>query len=144
MTRRRKPEGDAPILNGTGTLQHEILPETLPASDTNGTGDGPPTSGTPIAPAGEDRGPDFKVGPVPVSLTESVCVSVWGNPYVDRQTGATFTVYAVTAECRYRTSAGEWRSGKRFRGAAVPILVWALEKAHSWILNRRDPSNSSS
>jgi hypothetical protein len=88
---------------------------------------------------GEARRPTFKVGPIPTSKDNAVCVSVWENE-VRTGDGRAFKVHNVTVEARYYHD-GEWKSGKQFRGSQLYALVYCLQRASDFILGQRDPEN---
>lgn len=119
--------------------------------DPSGTGlqaewtEGPTSTTPPSEPAagngnGEGRQPVYRVGPIPTDKDNAVTVAVWANE-VQTRDGRTFTVHNVTVEARWRDAAGEWKSGKTFRGSQCYALIYCLQRASDWILAQRDPSN---
>ena len=84
--------------------------------------------------------PVFKVGPIATDRTNAVSVAVWANEI--EADGRTFTVYNLTVEARWRDAAGEWKSGKQYRGSQVYALIYCLQRASDWICSQRDPQQT--
>jgi hypothetical protein len=135
------------------TAVAEPPPDQLPPSDTNGNlpeepnvaGTQPPpdattTSPSEVPPAGNGNGEKKK--PViswryPTDRTTTIEVAVWPN-MITLQSGEQVQVYSVTVQRSYKDQTGNWCKNGSYRGHDLPVLLHALQKAHTWILDQRD------
>lgn len=77
------------------------------------------------------KAPVTSFGPYSCGQGNTIEVAVWSNEIVvegDRKVN----VHAITFSRNYRDSDG-WKKVKTLRPADVPVLIYALNKAQTWI-----------
>ena len=74
-------------------------------------------------------------GPFPTDRNTSVEIAAWDN--LIEVEGGTVTTYNVTIKRSYRDEKGEWKLNQNLRPHDIPVLIFALNKAYSWILDQK-------
>lgn len=118
--------------NGTVTVTEE-LPTAIPIEQE--TVEKPPeTNGTHDKPR-----PVFSLRYNSDSST-SIQVALWPNTITLRD-GSVVTVLSLTIQRRYKDGNGDWHTSNSFRNHDLPVLMHALQRAHSYALDQREQDN---
>ena len=72
----------------------------------------------------------------------SLSLSVWCNTMKNTVTGDEYEQLSVTFQRRYLDRNEQWQTGGSWRVHDLPVLLFLLEKAHSFCLNRRCDDSS--
>jgi hypothetical protein len=83
--------------------------------------------------------PIMNFGPYPSDRNTSIEAAIWQNE-IDVESG-TITTYNVTIKRSYRDESGTWKPNQNYRPHDLPILSHALQKAHSFILEKKNPNS---
>jgi hypothetical protein len=84
--------------------------------------------------------PIMSFGPYPSDRNTSIEASIWKNEI--EGDGGTFAVFNVTLKRSYRDDKGDWQQNQNFRPHDLPVAIYALSKAHNYIMDQK--SNGSS
>jgi hypothetical protein len=84
------------------------------------------------------RKPAYKIGPIPADRNSAVAVSIYQEECTDHE-GRVSTVHSVNVQSRWRDADGTWKDSASLRRSQLPVLMYCLQKAHDWIL-QRDPN----
>lgn len=68
--------------------------------------------------------------------TTSIEVAAWLNVYKTQQ-GEEYEQVSFTVQRSYRDQNDVWAKGGSWRNHDLPVLVYLLQKAHGWALDRR-------
>jgi hypothetical protein len=79
------------------------------------------------------KGPVFTAGPFASGQSDLVELAVWENEIVV-EGGRKVNLHTVTFSRNYRNEEG-WQKTKTLRQQDIPVLIHALQKAYSWILD---------
>jgi hypothetical protein len=74
--------------------------------------------------------------------TTSISLAVWANQMTNTQTNETYEQLVVTFQRRFRNDQGEWVCGGAWRVHDLPVLLFLLQKAHAFALDRRTSDSS--
>jgi hypothetical protein len=72
----------------------------------------------------------------------SVSLAVWANRMTNSQTNESWEQLVVTFQRRFRNDQGEWVCGGAWRVHDLPVLLFLLQKAHAFALDRRTSDSS--
>lgn len=82
------------------------------------------------------KGPVYSVGPFPSGQSDLIELAVWENEIVS-EGGRKVNLHSITFSRNYRNEEG-WQKTKTLRPQDIPVLIHALQKAYSWILDNTD------
>ena len=117
---------------------------------TNGTHEATAVAELPAevpAPPPEKHGPEKPQPLVSFRLnsdrTTSVSLAVWGNTYTNQQ-GEEYEQLTISVQRSYKDAEGKWQTQARpsWRVHDIPVVIFLLDKAHSFAMNRRCDDSS--
>ena len=75
--------------------------------------------------------------------TTSISLAVWGNTYKNGD-GEEYEQLTMTVQRSYKDTQGQWQTQQKpsWRVHDLPIVLFLLEKAYSFALNRRTDDSS--
>ena len=75
--------------------------------------------------------------------TTSISLAVWGNTYTNQQ-GEEYEQVTITAQRSYKDQQGQWQAQVKssWRVHDLPVLLYLLQKAHSFAMSRRCDDSS--
>ena len=75
--------------------------------------------------------------------TTSISLAVWGNTYKNQQ-GEEYEQLSLTVQRSYKDTQGEWQTQAKpsWRVHDLPVLLFLIDKAHSFAMNRRTDDSS--
>jgi hypothetical protein len=135
MTETSGAPETGPPTDGTATMEAPPpTPATTEATTAEGRTEASPPSDSP-APAGEKKKP-VASWKCPSDRTTMLEVAVWENE-VTHGDGSKGTQYAIVPSRSYKGQDGKWRPSFSCRQHDIPVLLFLLDKAHSWCLAAR-------
>ncbi len=135
MARKRKTD-----LEADGAVAVAELPMALPAEGPTEPQPEPRQEAPPPAAEPEKQKPlvSYRISS---DRTTSISLALWCNQMTNTQTGEAYEQLSVTVQRRYRTDQG-WSGGGAWRVHDLPVLMFLLQKAHAFALDRRTEDSS--
>ena len=121
--------------DGNGTAVAELPETALPPNEVR-----PEPELQPAPPQDDKRKPlvTFRINS---DRATSISLSLWANMMTNSRTGEQFEQLSVTFQRRYLDDQG-WHTGGSWRIHDLPVLVFLIQKAHAFALDRRCEDSS--
>lgn len=125
MSRKRKM--DEPGMNGAATAIADPPAHVQPSPVQPAAAQVSPTTSKPKPVAGFAANSD---------RTTRVEVAVWARQ-VKSSDGEEYTQYSLSLNRSWRDKEGNWIESGYYRAHDVPVLLYLIQQAHHWCINRR-------